>query len=130
MANPAPGFAKHPGHRVELSPADHIVRVSFGGTTLAETTRAIRVDESNYPPRCYIPQADINMAALSQTDRSTHCPFKGDASYWTVTAGGQTAVNAAWGYEAPFDECAAIAGFICFDDTQVTVVVSSSGTEG
>ena len=87
----------------------------LGGETIAETNQAIRVDEDRYPPRYYLPQSDIKAGTLTASAHSTHCPFKGDASYWSVTgADGQTHENAAWAYRDPFDECLALKDMIAF----------------
>ncbi|GAB4530764.1 MAG: DUF427 domain-containing protein [Parvularculaceae bacterium] len=114
MPNPAPGFRDRPDHSMSLSAADRSVRVSLAGVEIARSTRAIRLDEASYPPRYYIPQADIDMSKLTPTPHATYCPFKGRAGYWSVSAGGETSENAAWAYEAPYDECAAIRGMIAF----------------
>lgn len=114
MSGPAPGFVSHPNHRVELSAPDQSVEVTLSGAVIARTSGAIRLDESRYPARYYIPQADIDMTALTPVDHATHCPFKGDARYWTVSAGGETVENGAWAYDDPFDECAPLKGYIAF----------------
>lgn len=114
MANPAPGFTEHPDHKISLSAADQTLRVSLGGEQIAASERAVRLDEANYPPRYYLPAEDVDMNKLSATEHASHCPFKGDARYWTVNAGGRQVVNGAWGYDQPFDECRAIQGRIAF----------------
>lgn len=114
MRGPAPGFKKIPTHKVELSAPDQMFRVELAGTVVGETTVAIRVDEDGYPPRYYVPRDDIEMSRLSPTDRTSHCPFKGDARYWTVTANERVVENGAWGYDQPYDECSALAGHVAF----------------
>ena len=114
MANPAPGFAKHPDHTIRLSAADQTLRVNLGGEQIAASERAVRLDEAHYPPRYYLPAEDVDMSKLSATEHASHCPFKGDARYWTINAGGQQVVNGAWAYDQPFDECRAIQGYIAF----------------
>ncbi len=84
-----------------VEPSNKTIRVIFNGETIAETTRALRVLETSHPPVYYIPQADIRMAYLSPTTRSTYCEFKGAASYWTIKVGDKTEVNAAWSYASP-----------------------------
>ncbi|MEX2453772.1 MAG: DUF427 domain-containing protein [Rhodospirillaceae bacterium] len=108
MANPAPGFRKNPGHTIALEPSPRRVRVQFGGEWIADTTEAKLLYEANYTPVYYFPVKDVRLDLLHPTDHSTHCPYKGDASYWTIEAGGKTAENAIWAYQAPFDEMAAL----------------------
>lgn len=114
MSNPAPGFSEHPGHRVELSEADHAVEVSLAGEIIADTRRAILLQEDGYPGRYYLPKADVDMQKLSASTHTTQCPFKGGARYWNVAAGDSVAENGAWGYDSPYDECAALAGYVAF----------------
>lgn len=91
-----------------------LLKVIFNDVVIAETTNAYRVLETSHPPAYYLPQADIEMKHLSETTRSTFCEFKGAASYWTVTVGDKTVVNAAWGYKNPTEGFEAIANHICF----------------
>ena len=112
--NDAPGFAKHPGYRLDLLPTAKRVRVTFGGETIVDTTDALLVCEGSYPPVYYFPWANFESEFAEETDHATYCPFKGDASYWTLTAGGKTAENAVWGYEAPYDDVPGLAGRAAF----------------
>lgn len=114
MSNPAPGFRQRPDHQIVLSAPEAALTVRLGDVTIAASRRAIRLDEDHCPPRYYLPREDVDMARLSATAHSSYCPFKGDARYWTVEAGGRQAVNAAWAYDAPYDECLALAGRIAF----------------
>ena len=75
-----------PDHPITITPNPKRVRVSAGGLVIADTTRALTLKEASYPAVQYIPREDANMAALSRTDRTTHCPYKGDASYFSVAA--------------------------------------------
>lgn len=114
MANKAPGFAAHPEHTITLSaPSD--AAVAYGGTAVARSNTAIHLTEDRYPPRAYLPRADIT-AELKKSEKTTYCPFKGDTVYFHVTVDGATLENAAWSYETPFDEMAAIAHLVAFDD--------------
>ena len=112
--NPSPGFAKNPGYKIEIAPARHRVRVEFNGETVADSADALLLNEQNHGPVYYFPDRDVTMGLLSPTARSTHCPYKGDASYWTITVGDRTAENAVWSYREPFDEVAAIRGYVAF----------------
>ncbi len=113
-AGPAPGYASKPDHFVEFAPTPKRIRVIFGSETIADSTHALILHERNHVPVYYFPRADVAMDRLCQTDQSTHCPFKGDASYYSVTAGGQTVENAVWSYEHPFDECEGIGEYLAF----------------
>ena len=104
MSNPAPGFAKHPTHEVQIAPTNVRVRVTAGEALVAETTRALEVRESRYPPVFYIPMEDVDRSLLTRTRTSTYCPFKGTASYWQIDTAANGPTDAAWGYEQPFDE--------------------------
>lgn len=103
-----------PDHPITITPNPRRVRVVLGGVTIAETMRALTLREANYPPVHYIPRDDAAMAHFSATSHGTYCPYKGDASYFTVTAGGRTAANGVWSYAAPFPAVAAIAGHLAF----------------
>lgn len=122
-SNPAPGFKEKPDHRIELAPAGRPMQAVIGSVIVAQSSDVMALHEANYAPIYYFPRADVNMALLSRTDHKTHCPFKGDASYWTVAAGDRSEVNAAWSYEAPFDEMRAIAGMIAFYQDRVKLGV-------
>ena len=114
MKQPGPD---HPGTRHPKR-----VRVTLGGAVVAETSRALTLREASYPPVHYIPRADVAAGALERTERATHCPYKGDASYFSVTGGGKAARDAAWSYEAPFPAVAAIAGHLAFYPDRVDAI--------
>ena len=118
-ANPAPGFAKHAGYKIALTPVDRRMRVWLGCVAVADSSHVLVMREGDYAPVYYFPRGDVNMELLTATDRATHCPFKGDASYWTIGAGDRRQENAAWSYESPYDEMARIKGYIAFYDTRV-----------
>ena len=113
-ANSAPGFKKHPEHRIETKPVGLRVRVTFNGEVIADSRNAIRLDESKYASVYYVPRKDVRMERLTRTTHSTHCPFKGVASYYTLSAGGRTAANAVWSYEEPYDEMSVIKERLAF----------------
>jgi uncharacterized protein (DUF427 family) len=119
MANPAPGFKKHPGHRIAVSPAGSRVQVIFKGDVIADTREALVMKEGDYPPVYYFPRKDVNMQSLERSAHSTHCPFKGDASYFSLKDGPQDAV---WSYERPFDEMAAIREYLAFYPDKVDAI--------
>lgn len=119
----SPAYAEHPDHTITVMPHDGRVTVRFGGVVVAETDRALVLREADYPPAFYIPFADCVAAHFEKTDHSTACPFKGVASYWTLSAGDARAENAVWGYETPFDEVAEIAGHVAFYPDTVEIAV-------
>ena len=116
-----------PDHPITITANPKRVRVSLGGQVIAETTRALTLQEASYRPVLYIPRADARMAMYAKTDRSTHCPYKGDASYYSVEAGGRRAENAAWSYEAPFPAMAEIAGHLAFYPDRVDAIEEVEG---
>ena len=122
MANPAPGWVKKPEHRVDLHPESRRVRVSYAGAVVADSTAALRCEETGHGPVMYIPANDMRLDLMKKTEHSTYCPFKGTASYWTIEAGGKTAENAIWGYETPYDEMTGLADYYAFYGNRVDSV--------
>jgi uncharacterized protein (DUF427 family) len=124
MANPAPGFARKPEHRVDLHPDKRRARITFGGVTIAESNDTLRVEETGHGPVHYFPEKDVRLDLLKPTEHSTHCPFKGDASYWSIAVddGKKQAENAVWGYKTPFDEVIGLAGHYAFYSNRVDSV--------
>jgi uncharacterized protein (DUF427 family) len=118
MANSGPGYAKNPEHRVHAAAAADRVRVTFQGEVIADTTRAVRVEEGTYPPVYYVPREDVKMDRLQKTAHSTYCPFKGHASYFSIRGNGD-ADNAVWSYEAPYDEVLSIRDHLAFYPNKV-----------
>jgi uncharacterized protein (DUF427 family) len=110
-----------PDHPITIAPTPGRVKISAGGVTIAETARALTLTEGHYPDVQYIPRDDANMALLTATARTTHCPYKGDASYFSILAGGQTLENAVWSYQEPFPAMAEIAGYLAFYPDKVTI---------
>jgi uncharacterized protein (DUF427 family) len=128
MANPAPGFSTKPEHRVDLVPDRRHLKVVFAGTTIADSAATLRVEETGHGPVHYFPAKDVRLDLMSPTQHHTTCPFKGEASYWTIEvpagaapAGGETrrAENAVWGYPTPYDEVAGIADHYAFYPNRV-----------
>jgi len=116
--NPAPGFKKYPQHRVETRPSTAHVRVTYQGEVIADTHAAVELQEDGgegkktvAPVVYYIPRNDVRMERLVRSNHGTHCPFKGDASYFSVAGGPE---NAVWSYEAPYDEMLAIKDRLAF----------------
>jgi uncharacterized protein (DUF427 family) len=124
MANPAPGYAKKPEHRVDLLPETRRVRVTFAGAVIADSQQAVRCEETGHGPVHYLPEKDVRLDLLRPTEHKTYCPFKGDCSYWTIEIDGgkQRAENAVWGYRAPYDEATGLAGHYAFYKSRVDAV--------
>ena len=111
-AGPGPGYQSNPEHTVEFEPSPKRVRVTFAGEDIVDTTNALILYESRHVPVYYFPRDDVAMERLEATDHSTHCPFKGDANYFSIVVDGETAENAVWTYETPFDEIAELKDYV------------------
>lgn len=106
---------------ITISAIDGPVTVVAGGTTLGSSTRALLMREGSAPPVTYVPRADIDMSLLSRTERTSSCPWKGEASYFTIQTAAGPLANAVWSYETPLPDMAAIAGHLAFYPDRVTV---------
>lgn len=123
----SPGHRKWPEHQVREERLDGRVQVVFGGETVADSHDVVKVSEDDYPPRYYFPRTDVIMDDLQRTERTTQCPFKGRANYYSLRAGGRTAENAVWTYEEPYEEHQGLAGRLAFDDELVDDIVVENG---
>jgi uncharacterized protein (DUF427 family) len=121
MSNPSPGFARNPSKVLTIEPYAGEVTVKAGGHTIARSSRALVLSEPPYPAIYYIPFADIDVARLAPTNHSTNCPYKGDASYWSLPVLGADGENAMWAYRDPYDESLAIKDHGAFYAGKVTV---------
>jgi uncharacterized protein (DUF427 family) len=108
------GFKTNPDYRIAFERSPRRVRVTFNGATIADSLNAHLLFETRHLPVYYFPLADLRTDLMIPTSHQTFCPYKGDASYWTVTVGDKTAANAAWSYGAPFAEVAAIKDYVAF----------------
>jgi uncharacterized protein (DUF427 family) len=115
-----------PDHPIAIERNKNRVRVTFGGVTIADTTRALTLREASYPAVQYIPREDAKMDVLKPTTNASHCPYKGDASYFSIIADGRTADNAVWSYEKPFPAMAEIAGHLAFYPNRVDKIEESA----
>lgn len=116
-----------PDHPITIAPHPKRVVVTVAGRTLADTRKALALTEANYPPVFYIPREDIDLARMRRTDHATHCPYKGEAAYFSATLGGPEGVNAAWSYEAPFAAVAAIRDHLAFYPDRVDAIEEKDG---
>ena len=110
-----------PDHPITITQNPRRVRVTAGDILIAETSKALTLKEARYPAVQYVPRQDANMALLERTDRVTHCPYKGDASYYSVKADGKTLDNAIWTYETPFPAMTEISGHLAFYPDKVKI---------
>jgi uncharacterized protein (DUF427 family) len=118
----APMKLPGPDHPITISANPQRVRVTLGGRVIADTTRALTLRESTLPPVHYIPREDADMTLLARTEQSTHCPYKGDASYYSIAVDGRMVNNAVWSYEQPFPAMAEIAGHLAFYPRKVDAI--------
>ncbi len=109
-------------HPITVTPNPNRIRVVVGGVIVAETTRALTLREASYPAVQYVPREDVQLDLFEKTERRSHCPHKGDASYFTVTAGGLDRKDAAWSYESPFPAVTGIAGHLAFYPDKVDAI--------
>lgn len=121
IANPAPGFQRNPGKVITVEPYRGTVVVRAGNTVVASSTKAKLLSETPYPEVFYIPFEDIDFSQLGKTELSTHCPYKGDASYWSVLPAAEAGKDAMWAYERPFDEMTEIRNHGAFYASKVTI---------
>jgi uncharacterized protein (DUF427 family) len=115
-----------PDHPISIERNENRVRVTFAGRVIADSTRALTLREAAYPPVQYIPREDAKMDLLKPTSHATHCPYKGDASYFSIQAGDRTAENAVWSYQQPFPAMAEIAGCLAFYPNRIDKIEESA----
>lgn len=101
-------------HPITVTRAPNTVRVLFEGHEIADSDDVLVLREANYPPVFYFPRDDVRMAFLRRTDKVTHCPYKGDASYFTIYRDGNLIENAVWSYEDPYAAVGQIANRVAF----------------
>jgi uncharacterized protein (DUF427 family) len=118
---------KLPGadHPIAIEKSRSRVVVTVGGKVIADTHDALTLREASYPAVQYVPRRDVDMAALSRSQHTTFCPYKGEASYFSIPQGGERSVNAVWTYETPFEAMAQIKEYVAFypdriDEIRVT----------
>jgi len=111
-----------PDHPITISSAEGKVRVTVAGKIVAESTRALRLEESGYPPVYYLPRNDADMLQLVRTTHYSYCPYKGDCSYYSIPIGGSRSENAVWTYESPHEAVASINGYLAFYPSRVDAI--------
>jgi uncharacterized protein (DUF427 family) len=110
-----------PDHPITVAANPQRIQVVYNGHVIADTRRALTLKEASYRPVTYFPREDVEMAFLTRTDHSTYCPYKGDASYFTLLMDGRFAENAVWTYETPYPAMEAIRGLLAFYPNQVEI---------
>ena len=130
MPNPAPGFVTRPDHRVDLLPESQRVKVMFGGVAIADSGAALRVEETDHSPVYYLPEKDVRLDLMRPTEHHTRCPYKGEASYWTIEVSAENgsirrSENAVWAYPTPYDEVPGLAGYYAFYTSRVDSITLS-----
>jgi uncharacterized protein (DUF427 family) len=116
--------AKIPGpdHPITIEKTPQRVRVTVAGKTIADSRDALTLREASYAPVQYIPRKDVDFSLLQRTTNTSHCPYKGDASYYSIVPGGERSVNAIWTYETPNPAVAQIKEHVAFYPTRVDAI--------
>ncbi|HEV7711035.1 MAG TPA: DUF427 domain-containing protein [Asanoa sp.] len=103
-----------PNHPITITSNHNRVVVTVAGKVVADTRNALTLQEASYPPVQYVPLSDVDASALQRTDTESYCPYKGDASYYSVQVGDDSAVDAVWEYRQPYAPVAEIKGHVAF----------------
>lgn len=114
-------YASQPEHRITVTPFFGRVVVTFKGTLVADTERALQLNEGSYGPVLYIPRSDCKMEHFIETEHQTRCPFKGEARYWTLSSKDGEAVNAVWAYDNPLPVATDIRNHVAFYPDKVDI---------
>ena len=109
-------------HPIAIERSAERVRVLAGGRVVADSRNALTLRESDYPVVYYVPRSDVDMTLLVRTDNATYCPYKGDASYYSIALGGERGVDAVWTYEAPYEAVVAIKDHLAFYPDRVDTI--------
>ena len=111
-----------PDHPISIERNTNRVVVSVAGRVIADTRGALTLSEAHYPAVEYIPRKDVDMTLLARSDRSTYCPYKGDASYFSIPLGGERSIDAVWTYETPYAAVAVIKDHLAFYPDRVDTI--------
>jgi len=111
-----------PDHPITIEKTPKRVRVTVAGKTIADSRDALTLREASYAPVQYIPRKDVDFGLLQRTTNTSHCPYKGDASYYSIVPGGERSVNAIWTYETPNPAVAQIKEHVAFYPTRVDAI--------
>ena len=111
-----------PDHPISVERNPNRVIVSVAGGVIADTREALTLHEAHYPAVHYIPRKDVDMTLLARSDRTTYCPYKGDASYYSIAAAGERLIDAVWTYKSPYAAVAGIKDHLAFYPDRVDTV--------
>ena len=115
-----------PDHPIVVTPSgDHVV-VRSGETTIADSHSTLVLREADYPPVRYVPIADVDRSRLAASELTTYCPYKGEASYYSITADAERGANAVWFYDDPHSAVAEIKGYVAFYTDRVQLSVEAA----
>ena len=115
-----------PDHPITIESNPNRVIVTVAGQIIADTTDALILREAKYPPVQYIPRKNVRIEALSRSETNTYCPYKGEAAYFHIPAGGDRARDAIWTYEAPYDAVNSIRDYVAFYPDRVDTIIEQS----
>jgi uncharacterized protein (DUF427 family) len=110
-----------PRHPITVSEAEVRVVVRHEGRVIADSRSALTLREADYPAVHYLPRRDVDLSALEASSHTSYCPFKGEASYFSLAGGGDAGTNAVWSYEDPFDAVPEIKGYLAFYANRVEI---------
>ena len=119
------GLDMNPGHTITITPADLHVEVRVDGEKVAESDHPVLLEETGMPTRYYLRRDEVRMDLLRRTNFTTECPFKGQASYWTLELGGAVHDGIVWSYEHPIPAAIGVTGLLCFYNDRVGLTVGS-----
>ena len=114
-----------PDHQITIAPSSDRVLVCSRGTTIADSQATLVLCETNHPPVRYVPLADVDRSLLRRSPRSTYCPYKGDASYYSIIDGHERGTDAVWFYDQPYPAVAEIKDHVAFYTDRVDLTVSA-----
>ena len=111
-------------YSIDIQPYPKRLQVSYKGTILANTLRALQLHETGHQDVFYIPIEDVQMELFEPSKQQTHCPLKGDASYWSLNLPEEKLDNLIWAYEAPYQSVSDIGGYLAFYQGRVEIQIS------
>jgi uncharacterized protein (DUF427 family) len=114
-----------PDHPITITPSQRHIVVKAAGRVVADTRRALTLQEGSYPAVQYIPRADVDMSLLARSDHATYCPYKGDCAYYNIPSAGERGVNAVWTYEHPHAAMAQITEYVAFYPDKVDMQIDA-----
>lgn len=111
-----------PDHPISVTLNPARIVVTLGGRIIADTRKALTLQEAAYPAVQYIPREDVDMTLLERTEHASYCPYKGDCSYYSIPSGGERSLNAVWSYEEPYAAVDGIKGHLAFYPGRVDAI--------